>query len=85
MGMQTIAGILLAAGMVFSGIGVAHDVPTEHEGCNPKLLCPQQIACVILDGERVAYPTLCGASNCNVHSHDLTYCPVSSEKSAEAS
>ena len=72
-----ILGSLLAAGIAFAGTGLAHDVVSEHEGCDPKKLCPQQITCTTLDEELVSYPTPCGASNCDVHSHDLTYCPKS--------
>ena len=70
-----VAGLMLAVGMAFATTGFAHEVKDEHEGCDPTSLCPQQITCVMLEGELVSYPTVCTSSNCDVHSHDLTYCP----------
>lgn len=71
---QYVTGLLFAAGMMFASTGIAHEVMDEHDGCDPTKLCPQVITCVVLEGELVSYPTLCAASNCDVHSHDLTYC-----------
>ena len=68
-------GFVFAAGMVLASVGFAHEVEGEHKDCDQTKTCLLKISCQMLDGQRVSYSTLCGASNCDPHSHDLTSCP----------
>ena len=71
-------GFVFAAGMVLASVGFAHEVEGEHKDCDQTKTCMPQISCPMVDGQRVSYRTLCGASNCDPHSHDLTSCPKES-------
>ncbi len=62
---------LVATGMAFgvANPGFAHDIKSEHKGCEKAKVCIENITCGKLGDPLVCYPTSCGPANCDPHVH----------------